>query len=54
MFHRNQKVVIQKFIIELTGDKYFSVIPYFMSHLMKKKTLSYLMNHQIMFTQKNK
>ena len=26
MFHRNQKVVIQNFIIELTGDKYFSSI----------------------------
>ena len=25
MFHRNQKVVIQNFIIELTGDKYFSL-----------------------------
>ena len=26
MFHRNQKVVIQNFIIEPTGDKYFIVV----------------------------
>ena len=29
MFHRNQKVVIQNFIIELTGDKYFNVTMHF-------------------------
>ena len=26
IFHRNQKVVFQNFIIELTGDKYFSIV----------------------------